>query len=147
MRIATAPAPVNFADTLFAAVKLPGAIGPHLIAGPRLGAPDGYSSLADALDGMAAATADEAPAAVLFERDGRFYGQVAEATLGGGDEDFHLSEGWQREFTLKVGTNAAAIVDGAIRLVNDGSLPKWSTISRKYFQMVEDSYRKPRRPF
>jgi hypothetical protein len=144
MRIATVS--VDFADTVFAKVKLPKAIGPHLIAGPRLGAPDGYASLADALDGMTTATAGVAPAAVLFERDGRFYGQVAETTLGGRDQDFHLASDWRDEFTLKVGTNAAAIVDGAIRLVNDGSLPKWSTLARRWQQSVEDSYRKPRRP-
>lgn len=147
MRIATVSAPVDFTHTLFAAVKVPKAIGPKLIAGPRLGAGEGYASLADALAGMAAATAGDKPAAVLFERDGRFYGQVANATLGGQDEAFHLPERWRDEFTLKVGTNAAAIVDGAVQLVNDGSLPKWSTLARKYAQMVEDSYRKPRRPF
>jgi hypothetical protein len=146
MRIASSPVKVDFQHTVFAQVKAPKVIATHLIAGSSIGAPNGYASLIDALDGMTRLTDGAKPAAVVFERGGRYYGQLAVETLGGQDTPFHLDAHWRDDVTIKIGTNAAAIVDGMVRLPNDGTLPKWSTLSRKWYQMVEDSYRKPRRP-
>jgi hypothetical protein len=46
----------------------------QLVAGGRLGARDGYATLRDAIAQLAQLTLGDAPAAVVLERDGRFFG-------------------------------------------------------------------------
>jgi hypothetical protein len=46
----------------------------QLVAGGRLGARDGYATLREAMAQLAQLTLGDAPAAVVLERDGRFFG-------------------------------------------------------------------------